>query len=293
MTFPNASIGHIETLAFAGGGNRCWWQAGVITSLMEKGASLPQSLVGTSAGAAIAIASATGRIDQALSSCLRLFSKNGRLIHQFKPFRFSVEFAHQSIYPNWLHEFVDESAIARLRESGKSLLVGISRPARLFGLAGSVLVGSLAYVVDKKLGRGIHPRLPKYLGLRCEFVEIDGQSTSQIAIQVLRGAAAAPPFMSAVRVNDQWAIDGGYADNAPLPSQSHAERAKTLVLLTRFYPKRPTIFSAHGRIYWQPTVKVPVSTWDCTDKATVQSAFDLGRSDALRIWSSGALTELL
>jgi predicted acylesterase/phospholipase RssA len=260
---------------------------------MEKGFALPPRLVGTSAGAAIAIASATGRIDQALSSCVRLFSENRSLVRQFKPLRLSMEFAHQSIYPNWLQEFVDQSAIARLKEGGKSLLIGISRPARFLGLVGSVLVGSLAYLIDKKMRQSIHPRLPKYLGLRCEFVAIDGHSTLQTAIQALRAAAAAPPFMSAVRLNDRWAIDGGYADNAPLPPQDHAEKSKTLVLLTRFYPKLPTLFAAHGRTYWQPTMKVPVSAWDCTDKATVRSAFDLGRSDALAMWRSGTLSTAL
>ena len=45
-------LSHIRTLAFAGGGNRCWWQAGLMTELMQNGAQLPALLVGTSAGAA-------------------------------------------------------------------------------------------------------------------------------------------------------------------------------------------------------------------------------------------------
>lgn len=44
----------IHTLAFAGGGNRCWWQAGVVSQLLDMGWKLPPTLVGTSAGAAIA-----------------------------------------------------------------------------------------------------------------------------------------------------------------------------------------------------------------------------------------------
>jgi hypothetical protein len=44
----------LQTLAFAGGGNRCWWQAGLLTHLQAQGAQLQAKLVGTSAGAAIA-----------------------------------------------------------------------------------------------------------------------------------------------------------------------------------------------------------------------------------------------
>jgi len=44
----------LQTLAFAGGGNRCWWQAGLLTHLQAQGAQLQAKLVGTRAGAAIA-----------------------------------------------------------------------------------------------------------------------------------------------------------------------------------------------------------------------------------------------
>ena len=65
---------------------------------------------------------------------------------------------------------------------------------------------------------------------------------------------------------------GGYTDNAPIVVQSALEKTATLVLLTRHYPKRPSIFQFGGRTYLQPSRPVPVSTWDCTAKATVMPA---------------------
>lgn len=44
----------IHTLVFAGGGNRCMWQGGLLERLLAEGLSLPTQLVGTSAGAAVA-----------------------------------------------------------------------------------------------------------------------------------------------------------------------------------------------------------------------------------------------
>ena len=32
--------------------------------------------------------------------------------------------------------------------------------------------------------------------------------------------AAAPPFMPGVRLHGEWAFDGGYTDNAPIPGQT-------------------------------------------------------------------------
>lgn len=93
-------------------------------------------------------------------------------------------------------------------------------------------------------------------------------------------AAAAPPFLRAQRIGGRPAIDGGYTDSAPIPLQSDAERSATLVLPTRHYAHLPVLFRWRGRMYWQPSRPVPVSTWDCTIRATVQAAFDLGAQDA-------------
>ena len=82
-----------------------------------------------------------------------------------------------------------------------------------------------------------------------------------------------------------WALGGSYADNAPVPKQTAEEKAFTLVLLTRFYPKLPSLFQWQGRTYWQPSCKVPVSTWDCRPQTTVAQAFELGQSDARR-WAA-------
>jgi hypothetical protein len=96
-----------------------------------------------------------------------------------------------------------------------------------------------------------------------------------------------------VKLNGEWAFDGGYMDNAPVPSQPREERARTLVLLTRHYPGRAECFQHNGRTYWQPSRPVPVSTWDCTAQSTVREAFDLGYDDARRRLASqsGASTQ--
>jgi hypothetical protein len=158
---------------------------------------------------------------------------------------------------------------------------GFTRPARALGLGGSVVAGTLGYLVDKHLWHRLHPRLPRLLGLRHEFLELQRCANPADARNLLVAAAAAPPFLSAQRIDGRHAIDGGYLDNAPIPPQSAAEKAGTLVLLTRHYPKLPTLFRCNERHYWQPSQRIPVSTWDCTPRTTVREAFALGRQDAL------------
>ena len=273
------NLENVETLIFAGGGNRCWWQAGVMTHLLDSGWKLPPVMVGTSAGAAIATSLLTSTARDALASCKRLYERNGQLLDWRSIAQLKLKFAHQHIYPAWVESFASDHHFDRLRSASSDLIVAITRPARFLGLAGSLVAGSIAYIADKKIAHSIHPRLPRYLGLRQEFLNLKSAVNGQAARVLLQAVAAAAPFMLAQRVNGQWGFDGGYADNAPIPPQTEEEKSKTLVLLTRHYPDLPAIFQWNGRTYWQPSQKVPVSTWDCRPGTTVDAAFELGIRD--------------
>lgn len=279
----------IETLVFAGGGNRCWWQSGALRHLLNRGRPLPVQLIGTSAGAAVAASFLAGADEAALHACLGLYAGNPKIFDWSSLLKLKPKFAHQHVYPAWVDSFLNADTFEKLRMSCSRLTVGLTRPARLLGMGGSVAAGTLAYLVDKYLWNSIHPRLPSLMGLRQDFMVLNDCADIESAQALLIAAASAPPIMSARPVGGSHAIDGGYTDNAPIPPQSDAERSKTLVLLTRHYPKLPTLFTWSGRTYWQPSKRIPVSTWDCTPKTTVRDAYALGEQDAIRAWSSGRL----
>ena len=278
-------LSSVETLVFAGGGNRCWWQGGAIAQLLQQGWKLPPQLVGTSAGAGVAASCITGGPRWALASCRRLYAENSQLFDWRGLARLQMRFAHQHIYPSWIESFVNTESFGALMASPSRLRVALTRPARMLGLAGSIAAGTLAYVIDKYLWNSIHPRLPKFLGLRQDFVDLQKCQNVTEAQALLGAAAAAPPFMNARRIGGLAAIDGGYTDNAPIHPQSTDEKSRTLVLLTRHYPRLPQLFRWEGRTYWQPSQCVPVSTWDCTKKTTVLEAFALGEQDARNVFS--------
>jgi len=284
------NLSNIETLVFAGGGNRCWWQAGALSSLLGNSWMLPGKLVGTSAGAALAASCLTDGPKAALDSCIHLYSKNEHVFDWSGLSKFRFSFAHQNIYPTWIESFVNSDNYTTLLASDIQLYIGITRPAKMLGLTGSVAVGTLAYIIDKYLWNSIHPRLPKVLGLRQEFIEINTCENATEAQKLLGAAAAAPPLLPSHRIGNSFALDGGYSDNAPIHQQTEDERSKTLVLLTRHYSDLPTLFCRRRRIYWQPSRKVPVSTWDCTYRTTVQEAFALGEKDAKSAMNAGILS---
>ncbi|HYP82024.1 patatin-like phospholipase family protein [Variovorax sp.] len=272
----------VDVLAFSGGGNRCFWQAGVMARLLEKGMALPATLIGTSAGAAIAASCMTIGPEAALDTCMRLFAKNRRMFHWPAIARMKLHFAHQQTYPDWIASIVNTDTFPDLQQAKRKLLVAVSRSAMLLGKHVSIAAATLAYIVDKKIVHSIHPRLPRYLGLQQQFYELQQCTSVQAAQALLNASAAAPPLTRPVLLDGRWALDGGYVDNAPLPRLRAEEQVRTLVLLTRHYPRRPEFFCQHGRVYWQPSQRIPVSTWDCTIKSTVQDAFNLGYADARR-----------
>ncbi len=265
----------IQTLVFAGGGNRCWWQGGFMETLMQHGFDLPKTLVGTSAGAGVAASLITESPSVALAGCERLYAKETCIFN-----RSTRTFGHDYIYPAWLESFLDDCHVNKIKQSATRLQVAVTQPAKWLGLHGTVVAGLLAYMVDKHVSHSIHPKLPKYLGLKQAYEWLDVPATAQGMRQLLSAAGAAPPFMPPVRLASSWAIDGGFTDNAPIPKQSKTEAASTLVLLTRFYPKLPQLFQWQGRNYLQASRAIPVSTFDCTRRATVRDAFALGVDDA-------------
>ena len=276
-------LNRVETLVFAGGGNRCWWQAGWIHAMQERGWRLPATLVGTSAGAAVAAAALSQTLEKAFAECQRLYAGNARLWDWRGLLKLELVFAHQQIYPAWLNGFINAASWPRIAKSTSDLQVAVTHPSAWLGLRGSVMAATLAYLLDKKLLHAIHPKLPRRLGLRQSFFSLRDCGKEDLGRELLGAAAAAPPFMKARRLFQQWALDGGYVDNAPLPPQTEAQKTSTLVLLTRFYPKLPTVFAWRGRTYWQPSQAIPVSTWDCRPHTTVTQAYELGQRDAQRM----------
>ncbi|GAB3790678.1 patatin-like phospholipase family protein [Dyella agri] len=288
-SLASLDLAGIDTLIFAGGGNRCWWQAGAISHLLARHWRLPTELVGTSAGAAVAAAFLTAGPHVALTACQRLYADRTRMFEWRGLLRGRLHFAHRHIYPAWLASFVDADHFQSLRQSSHRLQVAVTRPARWLGLRGSIGVATMAYLADKFLHGPLHPRLPRRLGLRQEFRNLHDCGSLDEARALLAAAGAALPFIPARRVDGRYAFDGGYTDSVPLPAQDADQRSRTLVLLTRHYPKLPTLFRANQRCYWQPSTRIPVGMLDCTARATVLDAWALGERNAQDALARGVL----
>jgi hypothetical protein len=278
-----------DNVVFAGGGNRCLWQAGFYQSVAAAFGPAPSRAAAASAGAAVAVVLFAGRVDVALAHFKRATTANRRNVHWINAFRGAPLFPHAAMYRRALLEVIDDRALATLH-AGPDLRVPITRAPRWLGARTGFAVAGLADVIEHASGLPVHPRLAQRLGFRTDYQAVRGCRTPEALADLVLASSCTPPFTPLLHYGGEPALDGGIADNVPVAGLGDAP-GRTLVLLARRYRCLP----AHpSRVYVQPSIEVPVSSWDYTNPAGLQAAYDLGRRDgeafARRTCSEGLRT---
>jgi len=264
-----------QNVVFAGGGNRCFWQAGFWLGLTAELELKPATIASVSAGSAISCALFSGQIEATLEHTKRVMAtnpKNRYLRHLFteKPVH-----PHAALYRKIIHAALDSDALIRLKK-GPTNRILLARKPKWLGPKSAVLAGLGAYQVEKHLFQPVHPKMGRRLGFKSEFINAnDCEDVSTLADLIL-GSSCTPPFTPLMYRQDKPVLDGGLVDNVPLHGVDQLP-GNTLVMLTRPYKKLPT----RERItYVQPSQPVAASSWDYTSPENVQLTYDQGRSDA-------------
>jgi predicted acylesterase/phospholipase RssA len=257
---------------FAGGGNRCLWQAGFWTAAAPRVGLAPRRVAATSAGAAIACVLLAGRIPEGLAHFKAATAANPRNAYPGNALRGRPVFPHAAMYRRALLELIDAAALARLH-AGPEIVVPVTRAPRWLGPRAAFAVAGLADTVEHVVAPRVHPRLARALGFTAEYASVRDCDSPEALADLVLASSCTPPFTPLLRYGGQPALDGGITDNVPVGAVGDDP---TLVLLTRRFRTIP----AHpGRTYVQPSRPVPVASWDYTDPQGLQAAFDLGLRD--------------
>ena len=269
-----ANMQTYESVVFAGGGNRCLWQAGFYRVLAEALDLAPARAAAASAGAAIAAVLFGGCFDEALAHFKRATAANLRNVHFANLFNGAPIFPHAAMYRRALLEVIDDRALATLH-AGPDMRVPVTRAPRWLGARTGFAVAGLADALEHVLGPPVHARLAPWLGFYAEYATVRACRTPEALADLVLASSCTPPFTPLLLHGGKPALDGGISDNVPVAALDDAP-GLTLVLLARRYRRLP----AHAsRVYAQPSADVPVSSWDYTNPAGLQAAYDLGRRD--------------
>ena len=263
-----------DGVVFAGGGCRCFWQAGFYSATAEQLSLRPKEVAAASAGAALACVSLTGLAEKALVNFKRRATSNSKNVYAENLFRAAPVFPHAQLFRDAIGETVDDDAFATL-QSGPQFHVALTRgPKSRIPLPARLFAGLVAYKLERRLRDPIHSQWPSQLGLQVEWARADECSTIEELADLLLQTSCTPPFTPAFSRDGAPVLDGGLTDNVPVAALQDCERV--LVLLTRRYQVLPTDSRLH---YVQPSQEIPIGAWDYTSPSAIQSAFDLGRRD--------------
>jgi len=269
---------------FAGGGCRCFWQAGFWTSAAEPLGIVPEVVAGVSAGAALACAALTGASESVLADFKRRTAANPRNIYPRNLLYGDPLFPHEAIYRETIAEHMDEPRLKKL-QSGPEVRVLLARPHEWLGPRSAYSLAVVAHALNRRELR-VHARWGQRFGFEPEAVSVRSCRTPADLVSLILHTSCAPPLVPMYRRDERIVLDGGLLDNAPADLIDTAR--STLVLLTRRHP--PAGLPKHpARLYVQPSDPIPIAEWDYTSPSGIQRTYDLGRRDGdafVREWSS-------
>jgi len=266
-----------DAVAFAGGGNRCYWQGGFWEAAAPLLDLRPSLVVGVSAGAWSACYSLLG-LGRTVNEMVAQGCSQGRRNFEWRAWRSEGSpWPVSLMYRSLIEAIIDEARLERLKQ-GPEILIGLARKPRRLPLALAIPLGIATYQIEKKWRSPVHPRGGRVLGFVPEFVRLQDLASPAEVSAALMASASVPPFMPVGRIGGMAAFDGGLVDNVPaeplIPIEEQGGR--TLVILSRLYRAFPQM---KGRTYIQPSRPVPIGQFDITNPDGIRKAYEMGLKD--------------
>ncbi len=266
---------------FAGGGNRAFYQLGLLHVWEERLQPRLASIAAVSAGACVATLWLSGR-----ERITRDFWR-ARRSGVTKNFQWSrvlkgqAPTPHGPIYRDTLLCAYSDGGLERIRAAPFPIWVLTAAFPKLVPAAAGALLGFGAYNLEKRLEPArVHPQLSRRLGFRPMRIDArDCTSPDELADLVI-ASSSTPPFTPVGRFRGMRLLDGSLVDNVPadVAEDHHAVRGN-LVLLTRPYPHK-ALGVQGDRTYIAPTRPVPIERWDYTQPELLDQTIEMGEEEA-------------
>ncbi|MDD9727100.1 patatin-like phospholipase family protein [Roseovarius sp. SK2] len=259
-------------IVFSGGGLRCFWQGGFLTRLEQVRKFTPERVTGVSGGAMAGAAWIAGIEDRLLEVMCDAFEKRDHNLDLFAADEEGIT-PHQRIYCDVVETVLDEAAKERVA-NGPAFQIQIAHPPSTDHptMTGTALAA--AYEAELHIVGSPHFDWAEKMGLTSQLVDANQAARDGRLVELINAAAVIPPVFEPPLWGDQRVVDGGMADQAPLPDPDEGE---TLVLLTRPYKKLPDV---PGRVYVWPSEETPADKIDFTDPQKLRDTWALGEQDA-------------
>lgn len=269
----------IEAVVFAGGGCRCFWQAGFWEEAAPALGWRPRVAGAVSAGAAMACMVFADAVAEGVAYFKTRVAANRRNAYPLNLLKRRPVFPHPDIYRDTILANLDDARLARLH-AGPDVRVLIALVPRWLGPRSGFLLGLLAYEAETFIQPGPHAALGRQAGFIPQVASVRDCASPEAVADLILHSSCTPPITPVYRRGARPVLDGGLIDSAPLETIPPSS-GTTLVLLTKQYPPQ-SIPRVPGRVYVQPSEPIPIYKWDYTSPQRVQATYELGRRDGER-----------
>lgn len=268
-------------LTFAGGGNRAFYQLGLLNRWELVLLPRVAAVAACSAGACVVTTFLSGRREEARRYWLeraRGITRNfdwRKLLHGARP-------APQGeIYRDTLIVTFADGGLERIRRQPFPIYVLAAEFPWLLPRTLSVALGIGMYSAERSIRRAPHPRSPQWLGFTPVVVDARVCESPEELANLILASSATPPFTPIGRFRGMRLLDGGMIDNAPaFLAERHAETRRSVVFLSRPYPPSVLGIQQH-RLYVAPTRPTPINRWDYTQPHLLDETVAMGEREAL------------
>ena len=268
-------------LTFAGGGNRSFYQLGLLHQWGDRLRPRIAAIAACSAGAFVATLWLTGRETQTRRFWVARRQGVRRNFEWTRLLRGQRPTPHAPILRDTMLCAFAEDGLERIQALPFPLLVVTTRPPTLLPTAVGALLGFTAYNLEQRVrGDFVHPVLGRRLGFTPHVVDARRCRSAEELCELVISSSATPPFTPVGKFGGRRLLDGGLVDVAPATVAEGVDGVqRNLVLLTR--PYAASCLGQQGpRLYVAPTREPPLSVWDYTKPHLLDEIIEMGEREA-------------
>lgn len=266
-------------LTFAGGGNRSFYQLGLLTKWQDLLLPRVAAIASCSAGACVVMTFLSGRREQARRYWLDRAQGITRNFDWSKLLRGQRPTPQGEIYRDTMLVTFADGGLECIRAQPFPIYVLASGFPWLLPRTLSIALGIGLYSAERSVRRAPHPQSPRWLGFTPVVVDARACETPEELANLILASSATPPFTPIGNFRGMRLLDGGMIDNAPAFLAEREGVERSIVFLSR--PYHPSVLGIQRhRLYLAPTQPTPINRWDYTQPHLLDETVAMGEREA-------------
>lgn len=267
-------------LTFAGGGNRAFYQMGLLNRWHATLLPRVAAIASCSAGACVITTLLSGRRAEAREFWMRRAAGITRNFDWSKLLRGERPAPQGQIYRETLLVTFADGGLERIRRQPFPIYVLAAEFPWLLPRTLSLALGLGLYSLERSVRRAPHPVSPRWIGFAPVVVDARVCETAEELTDLILASSATPPFTPIGKFRGMKLLDGGMVDNAPaLLAERDSEVRHSVVFLSR--PYHPSVLGIQKhRLYLAPTRPTPINRWDYTQPHLLDETVAMGEREA-------------